>query len=131
VSNDPDVLISFGGEFLALSQDQFQEAVKRGRELMPPKPVAAAQQADTILDAEGMASVTSVPASWFEEKARQGKIPHIRAGKYVRFCLREVLEVLKAQSRHADRLSLDPSNRAANQSVRKARYLSATKKTAA
>lgn len=126
-----DVLVPFGGEFLALSQDQLQEAVKRGRELIPPMPVAAAQPADTIVDSDGMEAVTGIPASWFLEQARQGNIPHYRCPKYVRFGINEVLGTLKVQPRHADRLSLALPNGAANQPVRKACYWSATKKTAA
>lgn len=131
VNHDPDVLIPFGGVFLVLSQDQLQEAVKRGRELLPSVSVATVQQADTILDADGMKATTGIPASWFLEQARQDKIPHIRAGKYVRFRIGEVLEALKTQPRHADRLSLALPNGAANQPVAKGRYRSATKKTAA
>jgi len=126
-----DVLIPFGGAFIALSQEQLQEALKLGHELMPPKPVAAAQPTDTIVDADGIAALTRIPPSWFLEQARQGNIPHYRCPKYVRFGVNEVLETLKVQPRHADRLSLALPNGAANQPVRKACYRSATKKTAA
>jgi hypothetical protein len=49
-----------------------------------------------LLDAEGMERATSIPASWFLEQARQGNLPHVRAGKYVRFRLADVLAALEA-----------------------------------
>jgi hypothetical protein len=52
-----------------------------------------------------MEAETGIPASWFLEQARKGRIPHIRAGKYVRFKLGEVLDYLKVTSRPGDRLS--------------------------
>lgn len=125
-----EVLIPFGGEFIALSQDRLQEAVKRGRELVPPMPTAAAQPADTILDVDGMAAVTGIPASWFGEQARQGKIPHLRAGKYVRFRLNEVLEVLAVGVRPGDSLSIVGKKREPKQNIARACYQPATKKIA-
>ena len=94
------VLIPFGGEILALSHDEFEQARARGRELMPVQAASVpARTEDRILDAEGMERETAIPASWFLEQARQGKLPHIRAGKYVRFQLAEVLDHLKASGR--------------------------------
>lgn len=125
-----DVLVPFGGEFIALSQNQLQEAVKRGRELLPPTPAAVAQPADTILDADGMAAVTGVPASWFGEQARQGKIPYLRVGKYVRFRLNEVLEALAVGVRPGDSLSIVRKKREPKQNIARACYQPATKKIA-
>ncbi len=98
---DTLLLISIGGEHLALTRAEFEQARARGRELMPATPPPTNTPADRILDAEGMAQETGVPASWFLEQARQGTIPHIRAGKYVRFQIAEVLDHLKASGRRA------------------------------
>ena len=102
-----NVLVPFNGQLLALPEEQYREALARGVEFAGTVQCAAAESGPvSILTAEGMESVTNIPAGWFLEHARQGDIPHIRAGKYVRFNLREVLEVLKAHPRHADRLSV-------------------------
>ncbi len=92
-----DVLIPFGGEFLLLSQEQFQEALAHGREFVPQTTAQPGYRYDDmILDANGMAQATRIPASWFLEQARKNALPHLRAGKYVRFRLGEVLEFLSA-----------------------------------
>ena len=92
-----DVLIPFGGEFLLLSQEQFQEALAHGREFVPQTTEQTGRE-DMILDAEGMAEVTQVPASWFLEQARKNMLPHLRVGKYVRFRLGEVLDFLSVSN---------------------------------
>ncbi len=123
-----EVLLPFGGEFLALTHEQFEEARRRGRSLVPLAAAPAyVPQVDQLLDSEGMQTATGVPASWFLEQARQGNIPHIRAGKYVRFRLNEVLEALKSDPRHADRLSVDVPKRERNQRLAKGCYRVATK----
>lgn len=93
------LIIPFGGEYLALSRDQLEEARQRARDLLRPPPER--QQtvaARDVFDAAGMEAKTGVPATWWLEQARGHKIPHIRAGKYVRFELDAVLQAL----RHAD-----------------------------
>ena len=90
-----DMLIPFGGAWLALTHEQYRAALTRGRELVP---AAIAEQGalvvEEILDAEGMQGRTNIPASWWLEQARKGEIPHLRAGKYVRFELQKTLEHL-------------------------------------
>jgi hypothetical protein len=123
-----DVLILLGSEILALTQEQLAEARQRGQELLPVANLSlGGVHEDTVLDAEGMEGRTGIPASWYLEQARQGKIPHIRAGKYVRFRLGEVLEALKADPRHADRLSVHVPKAARNQPLAKGCYRVATK----
>jgi len=94
--SDRLVLVPFGENMLAFTLDQFTEALERGRSLAPsPQPqVATAAESDLIVDADGMQKMTGVPASWFLEQARRGGIPHLRAGKYRRFVVREVLEAI-------------------------------------
>jgi excisionase family DNA binding protein len=38
-----------------------------------------------LLDAKQAGELLNVPPSWCLAQAREGKIPHIRLGKYVRF----------------------------------------------
>lgn len=89
------VLISFGGAHLALTREEFEQAMKRGRELVGKSaPSESAPLPDEVLTAEQMFERTHIPASWFHEAARQGKIPCIKAGKYTRFRLTETLAAL-------------------------------------
>lgn len=99
----PDVLIPLGDELLALSLDQFAEALRKGRVLGGGAIPSEKPVADRVLDAEGMEAETKIPASWFLGQARQGKIPHLRAGKYVRFQLAAVLDALRNDPRYTDR----------------------------
>lgn len=90
------VLIPFHTGWLALSLDEFTAALERGRSLAPStaQPQIATAECDRIVDASGMEKLTGVPASWFLEQARRGEIPHLRAGKYRRFVVREVLAAI-------------------------------------
>lgn len=93
--SDRLVLVPFGENMLAFTLDQFTEALERGRSLVPsPAQPETTKADDRILDAQGMEEVTGIPSSWFLEQARRGEIPHLRAGKYRRFVVREVLEAI-------------------------------------
>lgn len=92
------VLVEFAGQVLALERVEFEQALARGRELLPaPVPASATTPpVDEIADAHGMERRTGIPASWYLEQARRGAIPHLRAGKYVRFAVGATLEALRA-----------------------------------
>ncbi len=84
------VIVPFGSAVLALNDADFEEALTRGREIVPAaSPSATAPQ---IVDAAGAEAATGVPASWWLEAARRGDVPHLRLGKYVRFDLTKVIE---------------------------------------
>lgn len=106
------MLIPFGNEHLALTRAEFEQARARGRELMPATPPPTDAPVDCILDAEGMEKTIGIPASWFLEQSRKGLIPHIRAGKYVRFKLGEVLDHLKASDRRTTKITNISTRRA-------------------
>lgn len=108
MSEEVDIMIPFGDEYLVLSRVQVTEALRRGRAFGGRSTVNTVSTPDRVLDADGMEAETKIPGSWFLEQARQGKIPHIRAGKYVRFELATVLAALRSDRRHADRLSAAP-----------------------
>ena len=101
------VVIPFGGEFLLLTLEQFQEALHQGRTLVSQASGPVVREADEILDADGIAERTQIPASWFLEQARQRKLCHLRAGKYVRFCLNDVLDALQIAA-STDQRSVTP-----------------------
>jgi hypothetical protein len=96
------VLIPFAGQVLALAPDQFQEALDRGRQIVPAHPAPPSLESDRIVDAEGASALTGVPATWFESQARCGTIPHLRFGKYLRFNFGEILTAVQARNGKPD-----------------------------
>jgi len=96
------ILLDFAGQPLALTDEEFEAARLRGLKLMSLPAAGAASPAagaDEILDAAGMERRTDVPATWWAQAAREGTVPHLRWGKYVRFVLREALEATKEKRR--------------------------------
>jgi hypothetical protein len=110
-----NVLVPFGDRLLALSETALQEALAAGDAIMGRAAAVPEPAADLVLDAAGMEAQTGVPASWWAEAARRGDVPHIRAGKYVRFRLNESLNALAAGVRPKDKQSFAVPRRAANQ----------------
>ena len=47
------------------------------------------------LTAAEATAVTGIPRSWLHEAARQGRVPHIKAGKYVRFRMSDLIKALE------------------------------------
>jgi excisionase family DNA binding protein len=52
-------------------------------------------QAGPLLTAEELAAQLKVPVSWVYERSRQGSIPTVRVGRYIRFRLQEVVDSQK------------------------------------
>jgi hypothetical protein len=52
---------------------------------------------DRLLTAKELQERTSIAKSWWLAEARLGRIPCVRAGKYVRFVFDEVLQSLRAR----------------------------------
>ena len=81
------------GRWLGLTSEQFAEAEQAGRELRPaPTSRDPAPSHDELLTAEQLEERTNVPASWWEQAAREHRVPHARIGRYVRFRFAEVAE---------------------------------------
>lgn len=51
--------------------------------------------AATLVDAAQAAAALNVPESWLRSQARQGKLPSVKCGKYVRFSIAEVAQALR------------------------------------
>lgn len=88
------VLIPFGDCLLALSLDAFGSALRDGAAIAKKAPITSANPgADSasealrrpLLTPSDAARMLAVDATWLLRQAREGRIPHIRLGKYVRF----------------------------------------------
>ncbi len=96
---EPTVLVPLmGGEWLALSRAAFDEARRAARcEGFGANAAQIARaEAEPLLDAEGLALALSLPVSWVEQAARDGRIPCVRAGRWIRFSRIAVIAGLEA-----------------------------------
>ncbi len=84
------------GRWLSLSPETFEAALAEGRAAVGA--TAPTGDAETLMGAEELAAVLDLPLTWVEQKAREGKIPCIRAGRYVRFRRSAVEAALVAQT---------------------------------
>ena len=127
---DPLVLIPFGCAWLALTVSELEEGRRRAHALMPAASQSTTAQNDPVLDAAGMERETGIKASWFLEQARRDAIPHIRAGKYVRFRLEATLSALNGGG-HADRHSAARHEALENKASARPRFRGVTTKSPA
>ena len=96
------VLLPLGDRFLGLTCEEFRAALERGRVLDGTTATPSGANGDApehLLTAGGMEELTEVPATWFLEQARLGRVPHHRLGKYVRFRFDEVLTCSRFRER--------------------------------
>lgn len=99
------VLVPFHGETLALTVTEFQQAIERGRALIPQTTTANPDAEDRIVDCAEAARLTSVPQSWFEQAIREGRIPCLTFGKYKRLRLSDLLKACEIRAGHRDTAS--------------------------
>ena len=52
---------------------------------------------DRLLDASEVAELLHVPSRWVKDAAREGRLPCVRLGRYVRFDRRDVLAWVEEQ----------------------------------
>ena len=106
-NNNALILLTYGQDrFLALSTDDFEKALFKGQEFSLRSQnnnnslTTSNQVSAQLVTAKELSELTSVPETWFMEQARQGKLSHVRLGKYVRFRPYEVIEssLFKARS---------------------------------
>jgi hypothetical protein len=60
---------------------------------------ASALESEKLLRAGDLAARLNLPESWIRNEERLGRIPSVRAGKYVRFRLNDVEQALAERSR--------------------------------
>jgi hypothetical protein len=87
------IVLEAGGRWIALTLDELQQFEARVSQVLPPRAVTT-PAAPTLLDADGMAAATGVPASWFAAAARENKISYVPFGRWVRFDLAVVAKEL-------------------------------------
>jgi excisionase family DNA binding protein len=61
------------------------------------EPLAPESLPDRLLDDASAAELLNVPKSWVGEAARQGRIPHVKLGRYRRFDRADLLAWLEEQ----------------------------------
>lgn len=82
---------------LALERDVYRDALAEGAKLTAaPAPLSAATDAEALVDADQLATLLAVPASWIETAARQGRIPFLQFGRWRRFRRSEVEAAVRA-----------------------------------
>lgn len=87
------------GQWLALELDAFRQALEAGAALASQAP--AAQTDEPLIDSDALAKVLSLPVTWIEQAAREGRIPCLRAGRWVRFRRSAVEGALSRDNRGA------------------------------
>lgn len=83
------------GRTLALELEAYCDALVRGQAMVPTSSVSRPDTAAEVLDADGMAERTNVPASWWLEAARRGDVPSLKCGKYRRFVYAKAIEAIE------------------------------------
>lgn len=69
------------------------------RRLLVPDSAPTGRDADELLDAAAMAARLAIQPSWLLDMARQGRVPCVRLGKYVRFRPADVFAWSESQTR--------------------------------
>jgi excisionase family DNA binding protein len=86
---------------LALPADTFRAALGAGTELIGGGATSRTNPPpDPLLDAEQLAEVLRVPATWIEQAAREGRIPSLQFGRWRRFRRADVEAAVLADREH-------------------------------
>lgn len=73
------------GRWLALAREVFNAALAAGAEAVAaPNPTGGAND-EPLRDADELAGLLKIPATWIEQKAREGVIPSLEFGRWRRF----------------------------------------------
>ena len=92
---------------IALTNEAIEESKKLMSSLVDPLTTASRSEsvsgANRLVDANRMADLFGIDASWFLTRAREGRIPHNRFGKFVRFDPDEIRDFFHLEAgRHAN-----------------------------
>jgi excisionase family DNA binding protein len=75
---------------LALTLEQYREALTTGAEFGAASRTSASPMDDALLDSGQAAARLGVTPRWLEDMARAGIVPHHKFGRFIRFSVREV-----------------------------------------
>jgi excisionase family DNA binding protein len=79
------------GAALALSREVYEDALAEGARLCAAPGASGVTTGDEpLVDAEQLAELLKIPASWIEQKARECVIPSLEFGRWRRFRRSEV-----------------------------------------
>jgi hypothetical protein len=100
---DPEVgalvLVQTPAGWAGFTPAELAEAVERARAILPRPAAAATAAPERLCDAGQLGELTGIPGSWWAEQARQGTVPHLKIGRYIRFRANEVLACAKFRER--------------------------------
>ncbi|MEA3186746.1 MAG: hypothetical protein QOD99_576 [Chthoniobacter sp.] len=86
---------------LALSREAFEAALAEGSKAIAAPATSTASDTEPLLDAEQLSAKLSIPTTWLEQAARDGRVPCVRAGRWVRFSRAAVEAALAANGKGA------------------------------
>lgn len=87
---------------LALEPETFREALAAGTAAVGITTARdPSSDGESLLEAEELAAALKLPQTWIEQKAREGVIPSIQAGRWRRFRRSEVERALAANGNGA------------------------------
>lgn len=84
---------------LALSREAFEAALAEGSVAIAAPAMAKPADTEPLLDAEQLSAKLSIPTTWIEQAARDGRVPCVRAGRWVRFSRAAVEAVLASKGK--------------------------------
>jgi len=87
---DRIVVVLPDGRALALEADAYAAALADGAKVCPASTSHGNGASEPLLDSEQLAAALSIPATWLEQKAREGAIPSLEFGRWRRFRRSEV-----------------------------------------
>lgn len=85
---------------LALDGDAYRAALAEGSKLGAAPKAPGAVTDEPLMDADQLAALLNIPASWIEQKAREGVIPSLEFGRWRRFRRSEVEAAVRASREH-------------------------------
>jgi excisionase family DNA binding protein len=88
------------GQWIALTVEAFHAALAEGVKLTATPAPSQSATDEPLIDADQLSAVLSVPVSWIEQKAREGKIPSHQFGRWRRFRRSEVESAVRALREH-------------------------------
>jgi excisionase family DNA binding protein len=97
--SDRILVVLADGRALALDSAMYQAALAEGSKLVAGPGASSAPANEPLLDADQLADLLRIPATWIEQKAREGAIPSLEFGRWRRFRRSEVEASIRANSK--------------------------------